>query len=68
LRKKIEEWMANGAQLAWLINPDNQTVEIYRPNREVEIRTGLKSIAADAPIQGFILDLTYVWKPYGQND
>src|SRR5450432_1316355 len=32
LRDKMREWIDNGAQLAWLIDPENRTVEIYRPN------------------------------------
>jgi Uma2 family endonuclease len=68
LRKKMTEWIANGAQLAWLINPDNQTVEIYRPNRAMETITNPKSIAAESPVRGFVLDLTRVWDPLGDRE
>jgi len=63
LRAKMHEWIANGAQLAWLINPDTQTVEIYRSNGEVETRNGCTSIAAESPVDGFVLDLAPVWNP-----
>jgi Uma2 family endonuclease len=36
LRRKMHEWIANGAQLGWLIDPDARTVEIYRPDRQPE--------------------------------
>jgi len=65
LRKKMREWIANGAQLAWLLNPDDQTVEIYRPNREPESLSGLTSLTAELPIKGFVLDLKIVWNPLG---
>jgi hypothetical protein len=28
---------ANGAGLAWLIDPSRKAVEVYRPGREVEV-------------------------------
>jgi Uma2 family endonuclease len=34
LHEKMRELLANGAQLAWLIDPETRTVEICRPNRE----------------------------------
>jgi len=36
LREKMCEWVDNGAQLAWLIDPETRTAEICRPNREPE--------------------------------
>lgn len=63
LRNKMHEWINNGAQLGWLINPDTDTLEIYRPNRETESLTGLKSLAGEPPIDGFVLDLDLVWNP-----
>jgi len=65
LRNKMREWIANGAQLAWLINPENETVEIYRPNRDPELVTGAKTLRAEVPVQGFVLDLNKVWNPLG---
>lgn len=37
LREKMQEYLENGLQLGWLIDPKNRVVEIYRANREVEI-------------------------------
>jgi Uma2 family endonuclease len=36
LQEKMELWMANGAQLGWLIDPYTTTVYIYRPNQPPE--------------------------------
>jgi Uma2 family endonuclease len=33
----MQEYLASGLRLGWLINPQDQTVEIYRPNQDVEI-------------------------------
>ncbi|MEH1977665.1 MAG: Uma2 family endonuclease [Nostoc sp.] len=38
---KFREYMDNGARLGWLINRQQQQVEIYRLNREVEILDSL---------------------------
>jgi Uma2 family endonuclease len=37
LQEKMQEYLNNGLQLGWLINPQAQEVEIYRPNQVVEI-------------------------------
>ncbi len=63
LQAKMREWIQNGAQLAWLIDPDRRAVEIYRPGRETEARTGADCVVADSPVDGFILDLRPVWEP-----
>jgi Uma2 family endonuclease len=63
LQAKIREYLEQGAQLGWLINPENKTVEIYRPHAEVEKRTGLTKLEGEGPVSGFTLDLTYVWDP-----
>jgi Uma2 family endonuclease len=33
---KMQEWIANGVQLGWLLDPDHRTVYIYRPGDEPE--------------------------------
>src|SRR5262249_14452742 len=60
LRNKMQEWIANGAQLAWLIDPERRAVEIYRPGLEPEILENIDSIEAGPPIEGFRLDLRRV--------
>jgi Uma2 family endonuclease len=62
-RAKMQEWIDNGAQLAWLIDPEREAVEIYRPGREPETRIGIRSIAGEGPVEGFTLDLRRVWNP-----
>lgn len=63
LRDKMAEWLANGAQLGWLIDPESRTVEIYRPGVEAETRAGISSVAGEGPVEGFVLDLAPVWDP-----
>lgn len=61
LQKKMQEWLDNGAQLAWLIDPQTKRVYVYRPNTVVEIVENAKSISGEPLLQGFVLDLTQLW-------
>jgi Uma2 family endonuclease len=63
LRAKMQEYIANGAELGWMIDPDTRTVEVYRPDREPESLVGVDSIAGEGPVEGFVLDLRPVWDP-----
>ena len=63
LRDKMNEYLANGAQLGWLIDPDTRTIEVYRPGLAPEILTNPLAVAGEGPIQGFVLDLPPVWDP-----
>ncbi len=65
LRAKMQEWVSNGAQLGWLIDPETNTIEVYRANRESELIAGADSIIGEDPINGFELDLRRVWNPLG---
>jgi len=63
LREKMREWIDNGAQLGWLIDPESRTAEIYRPNGSVEVLTNPQSLNGEGPVERFILDLLPVWDP-----
>lgn len=57
LREKMEEYIANGVQLAWLIDPLDQTVTIYRPGRVPEVLEHPATVAGEGPVDGFVLSL-----------
>ncbi len=63
VKEKMNHWLANGAQLAWLIEPYGRQVLIFRPGRAAEIVSGDR-IAGEGPVEGLVLDLTRVWKCY----
>ena len=58
---KLQEYMENGCQLGWLINPKPKTVEIYRPQTETEILTAPSSLSGENVLLGFTLDLMKIW-------
>jgi len=64
LREKMVEYLEQGAQLGWLIDLEDKTVEIYRPGGEVEKRADIVTLEGEGPVAGFTLDLTYVWDPF----
>jgi Uma2 family endonuclease len=63
LRQKMVEWIAAGAQLGWLIDPEARTVEIYRPGQEPEILANPTQVAGEGPVKGFVLKMARVWDP-----
>ena len=58
---KMLEWIENGAELGWMVNPRNRSVTVYRPGREPEVLTGIREIAGEGPVAGFVLDLRRIW-------
>ena len=46
LQAKMWEWVANGARLAWLVDPERKTVEVYRPGATPATVTGDANAAA----------------------
>jgi Uma2 family endonuclease len=67
LRKKMQEYLANGMRLGWLIDPQTPLVEIYRPQQSVEtINFSLTQpplLSGEEVLPGFLLDLTRILQP-----
>ena len=60
-RAKMREYMDNGARLGWLINRQQQQVEIYRPHRELETLLSPQTLSGEDILPGFVLDLAEIW-------
>jgi Uma2 family endonuclease len=61
LQGKMRAWIANGVELAWLVDPDREVVEIYRLGREPEILEGESCVEGDGPVGGFVLVFGRIW-------
>jgi Uma2 family endonuclease len=61
LEDKMLEYTANGAQMAWLIDPLRKRVYIYRPNRDAEILEDPETVSGDPELPGFKLDVRELW-------
>ncbi|EDX75981.1 conserved hypothetical protein [Coleofasciculus chthonoplastes PCC 7420] len=66
LQRKMEEYLANGLRLGWLLDPQTPLAEIYRPDREVETlnfstQQISPSLSGELVLPEFILDLTSIF-------
>jgi Uma2 family endonuclease len=57
LRKKMEEYIANGVRLGWLIDPKTRSVAIYRAGRSPEVLSNPVTVAGEGPVKGFVLSM-----------
>lgn len=62
LQQKMREYMNNGVQLGWLIDPEARTVEIYRQGQSVEILQNPNTLNGERVLPGFTLDLLAIWR------
>jgi Uma2 family endonuclease len=63
LQAKMEEYIANGAQLGWLLVPETRTVLIYRPDAEPMELVDPVQLTGDLVLPGFVLVMKEVWDP-----
>jgi Uma2 family endonuclease len=61
VQNKMREYLDNGAQLGWLIDPVDKKVYIYRPQTPVECLDNPQTIAGDPVLPGFVLELGRIW-------
>lgn len=61
LEAKMQLWLDNGAQLAWLIDPVDGNVVIYRPDQALETLVKPELVEASGPVSGFVLRTSRLW-------
>lgn len=61
LETKMQLWIANGAQLAWLLDPIDRSVTVYTPDQPPQTFLTPSQLTATGPVAGFALDLTRLW-------
>ncbi|MBW4662671.1 MAG: Uma2 family endonuclease [Chroococcus sp. CMT-3BRIN-NPC107] len=57
-QQKMQEYLDCGVRLGWLIDPQNQQVEIYRLGQNVEVLKSPSSLSGEDVLPGFVLNLT----------
>ena len=55
-RRKVEEYIANGARLGWLIDPFRRQAHIYRPGAEPVTLDDPERLSGDPELPGFVFD------------
>lgn len=60
-RKKMQEYLNNGLRLGWLIIPQSESVEIYRPGQPIEILQSPLFLNGEDVLPDFVLHLAPIW-------
>ena len=60
LQEKMTEYIANGAQLGWLIDPYEARVYIYRPGIAVECVENPAAVSGDPVLPGFVFNVAEI--------
>jgi Uma2 family endonuclease len=58
---KLEEFLENGAQLGWLIDPDEHRVHVYRPGQRPVVLKAATEVDGNPVLPGFVLSLELIW-------
>lgn len=61
VRARMADYIAHGARLGWLIDPETRTVEIYRPGQPAERLTSPEEVSGEKVLPDFTLDLTEIF-------
>jgi Uma2 family endonuclease len=61
VQEKMEEYRRVGVRLGWLIDPQQQRVEIYRLGRDVEVLEAPTTLSGEDVLPGFVLDLRSIF-------
>lgn len=62
LESKMADWIANGAQLAWLIDPQRKLAMIYRQGTEPDTLLQPEILHGGGPVAGFELKMQRFWE------
>jgi len=60
LQEKMQEYINNGVQLGFLLNPQGKQVEIYRQGCEKEVLNAPEKLSGETVLPGFILKLDQI--------
>jgi Uma2 family endonuclease len=63
VERKMDEYIANGARLGWLIEPATRSVFVYRPGRSPEVLHSPKTLSGNPDLSGLTVSLTEIWEP-----
>jgi Uma2 family endonuclease len=59
---KMLEYRDNGVKLGWLINPQQQQVEIYRPAKPVEVVNKPSFLSGEDILPNLVIELDFIWQ------
>jgi len=62
LKDKMSEYMDNGTQLGWLIDPQNRQVSVWQPGEKSICLDNPEIISGEPLLPGFILNVSEIWE------
>ena len=60
---KVEEYLAAGVRLVWLINPDKRIVQVYRPDHSILQLTAEGELSGEDVLPGFRCSIADLFMP-----
>jgi len=61
LKEKMEEYISNGAELGWLLDPSERRVHVYRAGANPELLEDPQEVSGEPLLKGFVLDVQALW-------
>lgn len=61
LQAKMQEYIDSGLRLGWLVNPQNQQVEIYRASQPKQVLQNPDRLTGEDVLPGFVFELSILW-------
>lgn len=61
VQAKMREYLDNGAQLGWLIDPPDKKVYVYRPQAQVDCLNNPQTVSGDPILPRFVLEVGNLW-------
>ena len=65
---RTADWISFGAQLGWLVDPQNRAVWIYRPNQEPQRLERPSRLDGEAVLPDFSFDFQPIWEMLDQTE
>jgi Uma2 family endonuclease len=61
LQEKMQEYLENGAELGWLIDPLERKVHVYRRGTAIQVLDDPQIISGEPLLKGFTLNVQELW-------
>ena len=59
---KMQEYRDNGVKLGWLINPQQQQIEIYRQGKSMEAINKPSTLLGEELLPNLVIELDFIWQ------
>jgi len=61
LKKKMSEYLDNGASLGWLLDPLNKRIYVFRPGEPIQCLDNPNRVEGEPTLPAFVLELDEIW-------